>query len=576
MQAQQQVNLARKWRSKTFKTIVGQDLALRILQNSLYVNQFFPVYLFSGQKGCGKTTTARVFAAALNCTQLLEFQKNPKTQMPCLECESCVAMQKNQHPDFIEIDAASYTGIDNIRTIIDSSSFLPVLGSKKVYLIDEAHMLSKAAFNAFLKLLEEPPMFVVFILATTDAQKILDTVVSRCFQVFFDPIDQTKIVSHLSEICVTEKISYNEDALVLIAKETGGSLRDALNLLEQVRFAGAKVSVDSVRTVLGHVQESVIIDIMHALCTQNAQILLAALQSITQKAYGAEYIWQQLIACAYDLVLAHHGIAPKTFAQETIENIKNISAMPHIIFIFQALCEYEQQVAAHTRKDIVLELTLMRLLYHKASVQDATSAGVSAKKKSFSSEWDTFIHKMSQSQDVVVVSLFKEAQYVYDEEKESITISFLKKFEIFGDVLQGTDVEWKKIFYVLFPKHISVAYMFDRASQRAVQDVKVHDIHQAPAVVQGGEQGSESGSETVQHSTQPVSNKVVVQPLVHTTPVPRIVQNSQQSMYASKKSYAPKIKEKEIDVSDASVWQTAHALKKIFDGTFLDITEEKG
>jgi DNA polymerase III subunit gamma/tau len=565
MQAEQQVNLARKWRSKTFKTIVGQDLALRILQNSLYVNQFFPVYLFSGQKGCGKTTTARVFAAALNCRQLPEFQKNPKVQMPCLECESCVAMQKNQHPDFIEIDAASYTGIDNIRTIIDSSSFLPVLGTKKVYLIDEAHMLSKAAFNAFLKLLEEPPMFVVFILATTDAQKILDTVVSRCFQVFFDPIDQTKIVAHLSEICATEKINYNEDALVSIAKETGGSLRDALNLLEQVRFAGAKVSVDSVRTVLGHVQESVIVDIMHALCVQDAQKLLNALQSIAQKAYGAEYIWQQLIACAYDVVLAHHGIAPKTFAQETVEHIKNISAMPHIIFIFQALCEYEQQVAAHTRKDIVLELTLMRLLYQKGSVQDAQdSSGVLAKKKSFSSEWETFIHKMSSADDVVVVSLFKDATFRHDEEHEKIVISFLKKFEIFGDVLQGADAEWKKIFYVLFPKNISVEYVFDRPSKPIVQDVQaVKTVEQSTVQQQGAAQ------------VEPVNNKVIVQPLAHNTPIARPVQQV-PSMYASKKVYTPKIKEKEIDVSDAAVWQTAHALKKIFDGTFVDITEEKG
>jgi len=148
------LNLARKWRSRNFDQIVGQDLAIRMLRNSLYLSQFFPVYLFAGQRGCGKTSTARVFASAINCANLSKFQKNPKKcHVPCLECESCCAMLSGNHPDFIEIDAASHTGVDNVRQIIESSSYMPLMGKKKIYLIDEAHMLSKAAFNAFLKIL---------------------------------------------------------------------------------------------------------------------------------------------------------------------------------------------------------------------------------------------------------------------------------------------------------------------------------------------------------------------------------------------------------------------------------------
>jgi len=170
------LNLARKWRSKNFDQVIGQELSVRMLKNSLYRDLYFPVYLFSGQRGCGKTSTARIFAAALNCEQLGVFQQSPKTQsVPCLICTPCQAMIAGRHPDFFEIDAASHTGVDNIRHIIDASQLLPVMGRKKIYLIDEAHMLSKASFNALLKILEEPPRSVVFILATTDPHKIIET-----------------------------------------------------------------------------------------------------------------------------------------------------------------------------------------------------------------------------------------------------------------------------------------------------------------------------------------------------------------------------------------------------------------
>ena len=150
---QEQLNLARKWRSKNFDQIVGQDNSIKILKNSLYLDRLFPVYLFAGQRGCGKTTTARVFAAAINCERLEKFRVQPKDELlPCNECYSCTAILAGKHPDFIEMDAASHTGVENVRNIVDAATLLPVLGKKKIYLIDEAHMLSRAAFNAFLKI----------------------------------------------------------------------------------------------------------------------------------------------------------------------------------------------------------------------------------------------------------------------------------------------------------------------------------------------------------------------------------------------------------------------------------------
>jgi len=526
----QELNLTRKWRSKTFKTIVGQDLTLRILQNSLYLGQFFPVYLFSGQKGCGKTSTARVFAAAVNCDLLPEFQKNPQIVLPCLQCPSCVAMQKNQHPDFIEIDAASHTGVDNIRNIIDTATFMPLLGKKKIYLIDEAHMLSKAAFNAFLKLLEEPPMFVMFILATTDSHKILDTVISRCFQLFFDPIDTQKISDHLAMICATENISYQKEALDIISKETQGSLRDALNLLEQVRFSAKTVELKSVQEVLGHIDQAALLSLMQGIVKNDVQVVLEIAETLQHKSHMAEYVWRQLIALVYDIILMHHNVQPRNYTPDALVDLIKITSLPALLYTFDMLCDQEEALSKTPRKDLALEASLLRLIKSPmpayAHTQDALGF---EKKKSFSHEWESFIQKIAQEHDVVLLSLFKQATFVVSQDSEKkMSLSFLKKFEVFKDVLEEKSKIWKKHFYTYFPQEIIVEYQFDKVVDKSIEAV-------APV-------------QTI--------NKVVV---------------SQPSYGISYK----KQQEKTVDISDAGRWKIAQMLSQHFKGTFIDITEEK-
>lgn len=526
----QELNLTRKWRSKTFKTIVGQDLTLRILQNSLYLGQFFPVYLFSGQKGCGKTSTARVFAAAVNCDLLPEFQKNPHVVLPCLQCASCVAMQKNQHPDFIEIDAASYTGVDNIRNIIDAASFMPLLGKKKIYLIDEAHMLSKAAFNAFLKLLEEPPMFVMFILATTDSHKILDTVLSRCFQLFFDPIDMQKISDHLAMICVSENIPHEKAALDLISKETQGSLRDALNLLEQVRFSAKSVELQAVQEVLGHIDQGALLYLMQGIAQNDVRIVIEVAEKLQHKSHMAEYVWRQLIKVVYDVILMHHHVAPRSYSAQVLEPLVQMTSLPDLLYTFDVLCEQEDALSKTPRKDLALESSLLRLIKtpmphhaHAATVLD------SAKKKSYSLEWESFTQKIAQEHDVVLLSLFKQASFVVHQEADlQVRISFLKKFEVFKDVLEEKSKIWKKHFYTYFPQEISLQYDFDKIVDKSAELVS---------------------SETNTH-------KIV---------------SSQPAWSVSYK----KQQEKAVDTSDSARWKIAHMLSQHFKGTFIDITEEK-
>jgi DNA polymerase III subunit gamma/tau len=358
-----ELNLTRKWRSKNFQEVIGQPLAVRILQNSLYLNQFFPVYLFAGQRGCGKTSTARIFAAAVNCARLPEFQQDPrKVSIPCLACPSCVAMSKGQHPDFIEIDAASHTGVDNVRNIIDASSFLPLLSSKKIYLIDEAHMLSKAAFNAFLKILEEPPMSVIFILATTDMQKILETVKSRCFQIFFDPVDTQVITEHLEKICSLEQVVADQAGLAVIAKQAGGSVRDAINLLEQVRFATKKISKESVLSILGHVDEAALLQLFEKIVHQDVQDLLQFCTSLEKYELSIEHLWMQLTELVYDAILIKYHVQPRQFVDLSAhcKDIINTTSIDRLTDLFGLLCSQEQNLARTTKKLRFLEMILLQ------------------------------------------------------------------------------------------------------------------------------------------------------------------------------------------------------------------------
>ena len=391
-----QLNLTRKWRSQNFEEIVGQDLVVRVLKNSLYKNHFFPVYLFAGQRGCGKTSTARIFAAALNCELLPKFQKDPQNNpLPCGACQSCAAMMQQQHPDFIEIDAASYTGVDNIRNIIETSSFLPVLGSKKIYLIDEVHMLSKAAFNALLKILEEPPASVLFILATTEIAKIIDTVQSRAFRVFFQPVSQEVSVGHLRSICDKEQIVYDQDALQVIAQESEGSVRDALNLLERARFAYAKITRKAVVSLLGHVDQSVLYKLCGAVLRKDIHALIEQLTEIGQQHYSASSVWNQVSELWYDLILIKYGVEPKYYfdISDELQNLLDDVSIDQLLAMFEYISQAEQTMNRVSKKQIFLEMSLLRLCSLGQSAQfgdisQTTTQGVEVKKKNIVDQWN--------------------------------------------------------------------------------------------------------------------------------------------------------------------------------------------
>jgi len=356
-----QLNLARKWRSANFDTIIGQELVVRLLKNSLYVGQLFPVYLLCGQHGCGKTTTARVFAAAVNCEKIPDFRQSPKQQViPCGACRSCVSMQEGTHPDFIEIDAASHTGVDNVRQIIESSSLLPVLGAKKIYLIDEAHMLSKAAFNALLKVLEEPPATALFLLATTDPQKVIDTVRSRCFQLFFTAVDAQTLVQHLAYLCREENIPYEDGALELIVTESGGSVRDAINILETVRFSDPQVTMAAVQKTLGRLAVKDLHALVEVVLCETPARLLTLLEEINFSAYSAQKVYESLLVLMRSLLWAKYGVSSYV-QQEELVALSARAPVQRLTTVLQSLCDQEVAFNRTTKKHLFLELLLLKL-----------------------------------------------------------------------------------------------------------------------------------------------------------------------------------------------------------------------
>lgn len=286
--------LYRKWRSRTFDEVVGQEPIMRTLRNALRDGRIAHAYLLTGPRGTGKTSTARILAKAVNC-------EAPLAERPCNQCRICRAVNEDRLLDLIEIDAASHTGVDNMReTVIDRVNFRPSEARFKVYIIDEVHMLSTSSFNALLKTLEEPPAHVIFILATTDVQKVPATVISRCQRFDFRRIPQREVVRHLQVICETEQHQAELEALNAIARYATGCMRDAITLLDQLMaYGGEKITAQQVEAMLGTAPSMAIARLVEALATHNA-------------------------AAALDVIgeLAAAGIELREMARQTVDHLR--------------------------------------------------------------------------------------------------------------------------------------------------------------------------------------------------------------------------------------------------------------
>lgn len=290
--------LARKWRPKTFAELVGQDHVVRALTHALDGQRLHHAYLFTGTRGVGKTTIARILAKSLNCEVGVSAQ-------PCGVCNTCREIDSGRFVDLLEIDAASNTGVDDMRQLIENAEYMPTAGRYKVYLIDEVHMLSKNAFNALLKTLEEPPAHVLFILATTDPQKVLPTVLSRCLQFNLKQMPPADIVAHLGKILSAEAVPFDQEAVQLIAKGARGSMRDALSLTDQaIAYSAGQVTAQAVKEMLGATDSAQIEAILRALLARDGAGLVVIAEQMARSSVSFTDAVGELAQVLYRISLA--------------------------------------------------------------------------------------------------------------------------------------------------------------------------------------------------------------------------------------------------------------------------------
>jgi DNA polymerase-3 subunit gamma/tau len=285
--------LARSWRPKTFSELIGQDHVVKALTHALDQGRLHHAWLFTGTRGVGKTTISRIMAKALNCTGADGSGK--MTSEPCGKCPACVEIDAGRFVDYIEMDAASNRGVDDIASLLEKAAYAPSNGRYKVYMIDEVHMLTNHAFNAMLKTLEEPPEHVKFILATTDPQKIPVTILSRCLQFNLKQMPVPLIVEHLEKVLAAEKVDYEVNALRVLAKAAQGSMRDALSLTDQaIAYAAGKVTEESVRGMLGTLDDAYLIRILDCLIAKDGVSILAVANEMGERSMSFSLALQDL------------------------------------------------------------------------------------------------------------------------------------------------------------------------------------------------------------------------------------------------------------------------------------------
>ena len=428
--------LHHKYRPTSFDELIGQDPIKATLKQALISTRIAPAYIFSGPRGTGKTSSARIFAKSLNC-----LKSEKATTVPCGECELCKGINAGNALDVIEIDAASNTGVENIRELIERSRFAPAKARWKVYVIDECHMLSTAAFNALLKTLEEPPRQVVFILATTDPQRVLPTILSRCMRFDFRRIALHDLESHLISIAKKEEIQINEEAISLIAKHSQGGLRDAESLLDQVSLLPPPITQLNIINLIGAIPEEELIILAKSLITKDPNSILNICNSLINKGKEPIAILQGIASILRDLVVTKVTNKPTNLCNisqehsESLNDLATSSNLDQILNLQAKLKGSESNIRNSNQPNLWLEIHLLGMLSDEVSKEN---------------------HKIKQSLVKIKISDNTESEntnntsnsIVPNKEKELIkTTAFLDETKT-SPTLNLDDI-WKKVIAML-------------------------------------------------------------------------------------------------------------------------------
>ena len=355
--------LARKYRPKKLSEIIGQDETCKIIKGSIKLNRLPHAFLFSGTRGVGKTTIARIISKIVNCEKI--DLSNPE---PCGVCTSCISITKEKNMDVVEIDAASRTGVADVREIIENLGYKSVEVKKKIYIIDEVHMLSKAAFNALLKTLEEPPDDVIFIFATTETDKIPVTIMSRCQKFELRRIDTLILSDFLIEVSKKEDIELGEESALLISQASEGSVRDALSILDNVLSRGNPILLETVKEVLGLADNNLVSDLFEFLCEGNIKKALLKFEEIYKKGASLDILAKMLMNICFHTMKLKSGLDKKTLLLDsgTLERVEIISNKYQVVFLtrfWELLQKYVNELQSSFDEKQCFEMIIMRLCY---------------------------------------------------------------------------------------------------------------------------------------------------------------------------------------------------------------------
>lgn len=381
------IALYRRYRPKNFLEVIGQDNIVKILKNQIITEKIGHAYLFSGTRGTGKTSAAKIFAKAVNC-------ENNKTGDPCQDCKTCTEIDNNNVMDIVEIDAASNRGVDEIRELRERVKYPPTLGSYKVYIIDEVHMLTTEAFNALLKTLEEPPKHVIFILATTEPNKLPTTILSRCQRFHFKRLELKDIYSRMNYICNELNVQIEEKTLKLIAKNADGAMRDALSILEQCLSISDDNMVDynSVKELLGISGDELLYGLIENIIHKDIHSALASLEEAYGNGKEIAQLASQMVVCLRDMLILKVTNSSDNLMESSEENTEILRKLSIQIenellsYYIESLAEMESKIKYSSLPKVLMEVLLIKFCSASLSTDRATNSSVKMSRENVETE----------------------------------------------------------------------------------------------------------------------------------------------------------------------------------------------